>query len=176
MSAITIEPITAGSWKLDPVHSSFGFLVLHNRVCKFRAEFEQIEATLENGVLVGAALVESVRSASRQLKEHLLSADFFNAAEAPSITFRSTGIWAEPGGRVEVNGELTIRGVTNQVTADGNVARAENMAGDEVIGFDLYATIDRRDFGLGWQARLPNGLNTLGWGVALEAHFELARA
>ena len=170
------EQIPTGTWELDAVHSTFGFLVTHNRVSKFRAEFEQVEATLEGGVLVGVARVDSVRTSVPQLKEHLLSPDFFNAAEDPLITFCSTDIRIGTYGNAEVDGELTIRGVTQPVTAEGNFARSENMIGEQVVGFDLYATIDRRDYGLGWQAQLRNGLNVLGWGVALEAHFELGPA
>lgn len=176
MSATTIEQIPTGTWKLDPFHSTFGFLVTHNGVSKFRGQFEHVEATLVDGVLVGAAQVESVRTAIPQLNEHLVSPDFFNAAETPTITFRSTDIRVAGDGTAEVDGELTIRGVTKRITATGTVAHGENFTGSEVIGFDLDATIDRREFDLRWQSQLPNGGDAVGWEVALEAHLELARA
>ena len=119
MSATTIERIPTGTWKLDPFHSTFGFLVTHNGVSKFRGQFEQVEATLEDGVLVGTAQVDSVRTAIPQLNEHLVSPDFFNAVETPTITFRSTDIRVAQDGTAEVDGELTIRGVRQQVTATG---------------------------------------------------------
>lgn len=174
--SITIEQIPTGTWKLDPVHSTFGFLVTHNGVSKFRGQFEQVEATLEDGVLVGTAWVESVQTAIPQLKAHLVSPDFFNAAETPTITFRSTDIRVADDGTAEVDGEQTIRDVTNQVTATGNIAHGESLRGGEVVGFDLDATIDRRDYGLSWQAQLPNGGDAVAWDVALEAHLELAQA
>jgi polyisoprenoid-binding protein YceI len=113
-------------------------------------------------VLVGTAQVESVNTAIPQLKQHLVSPDFFNASETPTITFRSTDIRVAHGGTAEVDGELTIRGVTKQINAKGNVANGENIMGGEVVGFDLNATIDRRDCGLGWQAQLPNGADAVG--------------
>jgi polyisoprenoid-binding protein YceI len=171
----TVEQIPTGTWKLDPVHSTFGFLVTHNGVSKFRGQFEQVDARLDDGVLVGTAQVESLKTAIPQLKEHLMSPDFFNAAETPAITFRSTNIRIVDDGTADVDGELTIRGVTKQVTAKGNVAHGESVMAGEVVGFDLDATIDRRDYGLDWQAQLPRGGNVLGWDVVLEAHFELAR-
>jgi polyisoprenoid-binding protein YceI len=176
MSATAIKQILSGTWKLDPVHSTFGFLITHNGVSKFRGQFEQLDATLEDGVLVGTAWVESVKTAIPQLKEHLVSPDFFNAAETPTITFRSTDTQVADDGTVKVDAELTIRGVTKQVTAEGNVAHGENLWGGEVVGFDLEATIDRRDYGLSWQAQLPKGGDVLAWDVALEAHLELAQA
>ena len=102
------EQIHAGTYTLDPVHSTFGFAITHNGVSKFRGVFEQVDATLEDGVLTGTAHVKSVATALPQLKEHLLSADFFNAAETPTITFRSTDIRIADDGTAEVDGELTI--------------------------------------------------------------------
>jgi polyisoprenoid-binding protein YceI len=174
MSATTIEQIPSGTWKLDPVHSTFGFLITHDGVSKFRGQFEQVEAALEDGVLVGTAWVESVQTVIPPLKKHLVSSDFFNAAETPTITFRTTDVRVAGDGTAEVDGDLTIRGVTKQITAKGNFAHGENTGGGEVIGFDLDATIDRRDYGLNWQAQLPKGGDVLAWDVALEAHLELA--
>jgi polyisoprenoid-binding protein YceI len=176
MSATTIEQVRAGTWKLDPVHSTSGFLVTHDGVSKFRGQFEHVEATLKDGVLIGTAQVASVKTANPQLKESLMSPDFFNVAETPAITFRSTDIRVADDGTAEVDGELTIRGVTKRVTAKGNVARGENINDGDVVGFDLDATIDRRDYGLGWQAQLPRGGDAVGWTVTLEAHLELAKA
>jgi len=124
MSSTAIEQIRTGTWKLDPVHSTVGFLVTHDGVSKFRAQFEQAEATLRDGVLAGMAHTESVKTRVPQLKESLISLDFFNAAETPMITFRSTDIRVTDDGTAEVNGELTIRGVKRQVTAKATLLTA----------------------------------------------------
>jgi polyisoprenoid-binding protein YceI len=172
----TAQQAPAGTYNLDPAHSTFGFVIAHNGVSKFRGQFEQVDAALQNGVLLGTAHVESVKTPIPPLKDHLLSPEFFNAAETPTITFRSNDIAVGQDGSVEAAGELTIRGITNPVTATGNLATGQNMSGVDVVGLDLEATIDRRDYGLDWQAQLPRGGEVLGWEVTLQVHLELVRA
>lgn len=176
MTTTSLRPAPAGAYKLDPVHSTVGFAVKRNAVATFRGQFEQIDGSLENGVLTGSARVESVKTAVPLLKEHLLSAEFFDGSEHPTITFRSTGMSLGDDGSATVEGELTIRGVTRPVTATGNYGVATGLEGTQVAGFDLEATIDRREFGLNWQATLPSGGDALGWDVTLEVHLELAEA
>ena len=172
----TLQQVPTGTYALDPVHSTFGFTVTHNGVSKFHGQFEQVEARLEDGVLVGVAHVDSVKTAIPDLKHHLLTPDFFNAAETPTITFRSSEIRVAEDGSAEVEGELTIRGITKPVTATGSFAAGTGISGAEVVGFDLDATVDRREYGLDWQAELPKGGDVLGWDVRLEVHLELAKA
>lgn len=176
MTATTLRPAPAGSYKLDPVHSSVGFALKRNVVATFRGQFEHIDGSLENGVLTGSAQVESVKTAIPELKEHLLSSEFFDASEHPIISFRSTGMSLADDGSARVDGELTIRGVTKPVTATGHYGVATGLGGTQVAGFDLEATVDRRDYGLNWQAPLPSGGDALGWDVTLEVHLELAEA
>jgi polyisoprenoid-binding protein YceI len=172
----TLQDVPTGTYTLDPVHSTFGFVIGHNGVAKFRGEFEQVDAKLENGVLTGTAQVESVMTRVPQLTEHLVSPEFFDASDTPTIQFRSTTIRITDGATAEVGGELTIRGVTKPVTATGSVVAGQSSAGDELVGVDLQTTIDRRDYGLNWQAQLPNGDDALAWDVTIEAHLELAKA
>src|SRR5690349_8470090 len=116
----TLQQVPTETYNLDPIHSSFGFTVTHNGVSKFHGQFEQVDAKLENGVLVGTAQVDSVKTAIPDLKQHLLAPDFFNAEETPTITFRSNDIKVAEDGTVELQGELTIRGVTKPLTATGS--------------------------------------------------------
>ena len=176
MTTAILQEIPAGTYKLDPIHSSFGFAVKHNGVSTFRGQFEQVDASLEDGVLTGAAQVDSVKTAIPQLKDHLLAPDFFNAPESPTITFRSTDLRLAEDGSAEVDGELTIRGVTKPVTAKGTYAHGAGLSGSEVAGFALEVSVDRRDYGLNWQAPLPGGGDALGWEVTLQVHLELAKA
>jgi polyisoprenoid-binding protein YceI len=176
MSTTTIEQVPAGTYTLDPVHSTFGFAVRHNGVSTFRGQFEQVEARLEDGALTGTAQVESVKTAIPELKQHLLAPDFFNAAETPTIEFRSAEIRIAGDGGVEVAGDLTLRGVTKPVTATGSLASGTGISGAEVVGFDLEAKVDRREYGLNWQAQLPSGGEALAWDVVLEVHLELVKA
>jgi polyisoprenoid-binding protein YceI len=176
MSTTPIQQVPTGTYEVDPVHSTFGFTVTHNGVSKFHGQFEQVDARLEDGVLVGSAQVDSVKTAIADLKSHLLAPDFFNAAKTPTIEFRSTDIRIAEDGAVEVDGELTIRGVTNPVTARGSFASGTGINGSEVAGFDLETTVDRRAYGLDWQAELPRGGDVLAWDVTLEVHLELIKA
>jgi polyisoprenoid-binding protein YceI len=172
----TIEQAPTGTYSLDPVHSTIDFAVRHNNVSTFRGTFEQVDARLEDGVLVGTAQVESVKTAIPDLKAHLLSPDFFNAEQTPTITFRSTDIRIGDGGSAEVDGELTIRGVTKSVTATGTYGAGTGISGAEVVGLELETTIDRRDYGINWQAPLPAGGEALGWDVTLRVQLELSKA
>jgi polyisoprenoid-binding protein YceI len=172
----TVQQIPAGTYNLDPVHSTFGFAVTHNGVSKFRGQFEQVDARLDDGVLVGTAQVDSVKTAIPDLKEHLLAEDFFNAAQTPTVTFQSDDIRIGDDGSVEIDGQLTIRGVTKPVTAKGNYASGTGLSGAEVVGLDLETAIDRRDYGLNWQAPLPSGGDAVAWDVTLQVHLELAKA
>ncbi len=175
MSTAIATRVPEGVYNLDPVHSTFGFAVKHNGVSTFRGHFDQVEVSLEDGVLVGTAQVESINVPIADLKGHLLSPDFFNAAETPTVTFRSTEIRVADDGAAEVDGELTIRGITKPVIAEGTFAHGVGISGAEIVGLDLEAQVDRREFGLGWQAELPSGGEVLAWDVVLEVHLELAK-
>ena len=175
MSTTTIQQVPAGAYTVDPVHSTFGFAVKHNGISTFRGQLEQVDAQLQDGVLTGIAQVDSIKTAIPDLKGHLVSPDFFNAAETPTIEFRSTDIRVTQDGSAEVDGELTIRGTTKPVTAKGTFAAGSNIAGAEVVGFDLETTVDRREYGLNWQAELPRGGEVLAWDVTLEIHLELLK-
>jgi polyisoprenoid-binding protein YceI len=171
----TLQEVPTGTYAVDPIHSTFGFAVKHNGISLFRGQFERVEATLEDGVLVGTAYVDSIKTPIADLKGHLLSADFFNAEETPTVEFRSNEIRVADDGNVDIDGELTIRGVTHPVTAKGTFGAGTGLGGNEVVGFDLETRIDRREYGLNWQAPLPSGGDALGWDVRVEAHLELAR-
>ena len=175
MTTSALQGIPAGTYQLDPVHSSLGFAVKHNGISTFRGQFEQVDAALEDGVLTGTAQVDSVKTVIPQLREHLLSPDFFNATETPTITFRSTDMRLGEDGSAEVDGELTIRGVTQPVTAKGTYGSATGLNGSQVVGFDLETTVDRREYGLNWQAPLPSGGDAVAWDVTLQVHLELAQ-
>ena len=153
----TITEIPAGTYGLDPVHSSIGFGVKYNGLATFRSSFEKYDAAYADGVLTGSADVTSITIDEPNFKGHLLTEDFFNAEVTPTVTFRSTDITVNEDGTGEVAGELTIRGVTKPVVAKGNIAAGADPYGNDRIAFELSTTVDRREFGLNWQNALPNG-------------------
>jgi len=171
----TITEIPAGTYGLDPVHSSIGFGVKYNGLATFRSSFEKYDAAFADGVLTGSADVTSITIDEPNFKGHLLTEDFFNAEVTPTVTFRSTDITVNEDGTGEVAGELTIRGVTKSVVAKGNIAAGADPFGNDRIAFELSTTVDRREFGLNWQNALPNGNDSLAWDVTLTVDLQLVK-
>lgn len=167
-----LEQIPTGTYALDPVHSSIGFAVKYN-IGTFRSTFGEVAAQLADGVLTGTAKVSSINIDQPQFKEHLLAEDFFNAEVAPEITFRSTEIRPAADGSVEVEGDLSIRGVTKPVTATGTYTAGQDAFGNNRVGFQIGTTVDRRAFGLNWQNPLPNGNDSLAWDVVISVDLQL---
>lgn len=166
--------LPSGTWTVDAVHSSVGFSVKHMVVANFRGGFGTFDVTLEDGELRGTADVASVDVSEPNLNGHLLSPDFFDAERHPQLSFRSTGIRAD-GDALDIDGELTIRGVTRPVTITGRVDGPATHAfdGSERIGLELETVIDRTAFGLDWNAPLPSGGFAVGNDVKLKAELEL---
>jgi polyisoprenoid-binding protein YceI len=165
MSTI-VRQLPAGTYSVDTVHSSFGFGIKYD-FGTFRSTFEQVGAQLADGVLTGTARIESIQIDQPQFKAHVLSGDFFDAENHPEIIFRSTDLRANEDGSVEIDGELTIRGVTKQVKAIGSYAAGTDAFGSDRVSFELETTVDRREFGLGWQNPLPSGEDSLAWDVTI---------
>ena len=113
------ETAPAGTWSADPVHSHVSFEIAYAGTNTFRGGFHEYTATLEDGVLEGAAQVASVDVKDEQLNGHLHTPDFFDAERFPEISFRTTDL---------EHGELTIKGVTRPVTIAASVSRAERRS------------------------------------------------
>ncbi len=178
MSTQTIrQQIPAGTYVVDPVHSSIGFAVVHNGVSTFRSGFDRYEARLhgaESPRLVGTVDVASIRIEEPQLKGHLLSPDFFDAERYPQLRFESRALEVAEDGSATIRGELEIRGEKREVEADGRFVRlGADLAGQARVGISLEATVDRRNFGLDWQAELPSGGEVLDYQVAIAVELEL---
>ena len=169
MSTVTIQPFS-GLYRAQAAPSSFAFAVRHSGVFWFRGSLSDVAATLHAEgdalVLEGSAGVESISIvAPAAMRASVLGPAFFDAEQHPRITFRSTDVRLAEDGRAEVDGELTIRGVTRPITAGGHYA-APRMAGfGEVAGLQLRTNFDRREFGFDWQMELPGGGNAVGWDV-----------
>jgi len=173
MSTATLP--LSGTYKADPIHSSFGFAVKHMGVSTFRGTFSDVDATLADGVLEGRARVESISIVSpADFRAHVLGADFFAADQHPEVVFRSTSTDLSDDGTATVRGELTIKGITREVVATGTwTPPAESPYGIEVAALELAAQLDRTQFGMTWNAPLPKGGNILDEKVTLTVHLEL---
>jgi polyisoprenoid-binding protein YceI len=178
MSTETIskQEIPAGTWSVDPVHSSVNFAVTHNGVTTFRSGFERYEAHLSGGQqprLEGTVEVESIAIDEEMLKGHLLSPEFFDTQRYPRLQFSSTELSVGEDGSTRLVGDLEIRGETRRVEAAGRFAHlGEDAQGKARVGLSIEATVDRRDFGLDWQAELPSGGEALDWNVAISVELQ----
>lgn len=170
--------IPAGTWQSDPVHSSVGFAVRH-AVGTFRGGFGEFQATLsdESGQprLTGHVPVESVQVKDENLETHLRSPEFFDSDQTPEIRFESSGLATEDG-RVDVEGDLTVRGITKHVVARGEAnGPIPGPDGNDRLGIDLETVVNRHDYGLDWNMDLPDGTKMLGDEVTLTVHLELRK-
>jgi len=146
-------------------------------VSTFRGDFEDYDAQLVDGKLTGTVAVPSVKVYDENLEAHLQSPDFFDAQLHPELRFESRELAIDDDGNVTVEGDLTIKGVTKAITAGGRYVHVEaDMGGGERIGLGLETTVDRREFGLEWNAPLPKGGFVLGNDVTLTIALELVAA
>jgi polyisoprenoid-binding protein YceI len=181
MSTATAQPIAAGTWKIDRVHSHVGFSVKHMVVSTFRGSFEDYDGALtadDNGVprLEGSVKVDSIAVKDETLAGHLKSPDFFDSERYPEIRFSSDEVTVSEGGELEVEGELTIKGNSHRVSGRGSVTGPHaDIAGNDKLGVELEAVVDRREFGLEWNAPLPKGGFALDNDVKLEVSLELVK-
>jgi polyisoprenoid-binding protein YceI len=171
------QQIPAGTWAVDPVHSSVTFAVTHNGVTTFRSGFERYEAKLTGGEdarLEGSVEVESIEIDEEMLKGHLLSPEFFDTQRFPHLRFSSTELSVGEDGTLRVAGDLEIHGETRKVEASGRFAHlGGDMGGKARVGLSIESTVDRRDFGLDWQAELPSGGEVLDYAVTINVELEL---
>ena len=154
-----------GTFTIDPTHSRIGFVARHAMVTKVRGAFTEFSgsATLDaaNPEASSAELtiaVASIDTANPQRDEHLRTNDFFDAPTYPEITFRSTGVELLGADAFALTGDLTIKGVTNAVTVPFEFeGLATDPFGNLRAGFEGAVTINRKDYGITFNAALETG-------------------
>jgi len=179
-TATAAQPL-AGTYAADPVHSSFSFAVRYMGVSTFRGTLADVDASLAVGpdgaALEGAAQVESISIRTpEQFRQHVLSEEFFDVANHPRVTFRSARVELAEDGRASVDGELTIKGTTLPVHAEGRWTPEGELFGTRKAGLTLEATVDRTAYGLNWNADLPTGGKALANDVTLTVELVLVPA
>jgi polyisoprenoid-binding protein YceI len=179
MTSVAVQPFS-GTYRAQPEPSTFAFAVRHSGVFWYRGSLSDVAATLRADddalALEGSAGVESISVVEpAAMRASVLGPDFFDADRHPEITFRSTAVRLAGDGRADVDGELTIRGVTRPVTATGRYAPPRPAGYGEVAGLQLQTTFDRREFGFEWQMELPGGGDAVGWEVEVDIDLLLMR-
>ena len=152
--------LPAAVWNVDPIHSTVSF-ALKYVVSTFRTEFDRYEATLDTTGdeprLTGSVDPTSIVIKDPNFHAHLQSPDFFDSERHPAITFESTAFRVD-GDELVVDGNLTIKGETRAVEGRGTITPVHvGLSGQERIGIQLEASIDRSHFGVSWNAPLPKG-------------------
>jgi polyisoprenoid-binding protein YceI len=168
----------AGTWSLDPSHTSVGFSVRHLGLSKVRGRFSSFtgdvvvaEDPSQSSVQV-AVDVTSIDTRDDKRDEHLRTNDFFSATEFPTMTFTSTSV-SGSGATWQVTGDLTIRGVTRQVTLDTTFeGTASDPWGGSRAAFTATTEVDREQFGMTWNAALESGGVLVGKKVKIEIEAE----
>jgi polyisoprenoid-binding protein YceI len=181
MSTVTQaqEGALTGTWQLDLAHSKVGFAVDY-MAGTFYGTFAPFDATLEVGedgraALAGKAAVGNVQVQDENLTAHLQTPDFFDAEQAPEITFTSISLTFD-GDDVKVAGELAVKGVTRPVELTGSLGGPlVDPYGRERINLKLETAVDRTAFGIDWNAPLPTGEPALSNRVELTAELALVK-
>ncbi len=171
-------------WELDAAHSGVQFKVRHLMVTSVRGDFEKVAGTIhydETDISKSRADITidaaSVNTRVAQRDDHLRSADFLDAAKYPTITFKSKRVEKGGQGRLKIIGDLTIRGVTKEVTLDveGPTPPVKDPQGSIRVGGQATARINRKDFGLTWNKALEAGGVVVGDEVDITIDVEIFR-
>ena len=173
--ATATTPLLASNYNADPVHSSFGFAVRYQGVSLFKGTLSDVTASVTDGRLEGTAEVESISIRTPdQFRQHVLSAEFFDAANHPEVRFTSSDLDLREDGTATVAGDLTIKGITRPVEATGTwIAPAADAFGNTRGHLNLEAVIDRTEFDMNWNMALPSGGNVLANDVTLTVELSL---
>lgn len=185
MNTMTMAETGTTTWNIDPQHSEVGFEVKHMMFAKVRGRFEDIEGTLvlgpedaiEQSRVAAVVQAGSINTSQAQRDEHLRSADFFDVENFPTLTFRSTSVRRDEAGKLAIEGELTMHGVTRDVELEvSETGRGVDPWGSERIGFAAETSIDRRDYGLTWNQALETGGVLVGTDVRITLEIQAVRA
>lgn len=185
MATATTTPTSTINWKIDPAHSSADFKIKHMMISHVKGSFNGITGTLTEHTSdkslssVDATIdIASISTGDPQRDGHLKSADFFESEKYPTMTFKSTKV--EPAGEAEykVTGDLTLHGVTKPVTfaVEGPSAPGKDPWGNTRIGLSATTRINRKDFGLSWNAALETGGILVGEDVQISLEVQFIQA
>lgn len=167
MSTTTIDSKTiapAGTWKVDPAHTRFGFAVKHMGVATVRGHFEEFDGALaigedlESAKIAGSVKAASVTTGVEARDDHLRSADFFDAETFPELSFESKRIEAIDEETYRIVGELTIHGVSREIELEAEVGGVEvGMNGEDRVGIEATGKLSRGAYGMKFNAALGSG-------------------
>ncbi|MCM2324064.1 MAG: YceI family protein [Oligoflexia bacterium] len=172
------------TWQLDPAHSSANFSVKHMMIAKVHGGFHKLsgELRLDPSDPASSSVVATIEAASIDTREsqrdaHLRSADFFDVEKFPTITFRSRSMSRTPDSGLRVVGDLTLHGITREVTLEVEplAPEAKDPWGNLKLGVSAMTKIKRKDFGLTWNAALEAGGVLVGDDIAISLDIQFVK-
>ncbi|HMJ97471.1 MAG TPA: YceI family protein [Thermoleophilaceae bacterium] len=173
-TATSATLIPTGTWTVDPSHSAAGFSVKHLGIATVRGRFEEFEGTLEIGDdlssarAFGTAQVSSINTDDAGRDEHLRSADFFGAEANPELRFESTAVRPLDEDTFEIEGNLTMNGITKPVTLTAVVEGTETDPwGNDRVGLEVTGRVNRTDWNMTFNQALGSGNLLVGEKVTL---------
>jgi polyisoprenoid-binding protein YceI len=186
MNAATGTGATSAiTWNLDPIHSNAQFKVRHMMISNVKGEFHGLKGSLKldstditKSSVEATIDVSTINTREEQRDTHLKSADFFDVALSPTMTFKSTEIQKRGVDTLAVSGDLTLHGVTRNVVLDveGPSAPIKDPYGNTRIGLSATTRINRKDFGLTWNGVLESGGIMVGDEIAITIDLEFVKS
>jgi polyisoprenoid-binding protein YceI len=179
-TATATTQLSAGTWAIDPVHSSVNFWVRHLMISRVRGKFDNFSGAIviaQDGTpsVQAEVAVDSVNTGNEQRDAHVKSAGFFDVEKYPVATFNAGAVESN-GDSYLLRGELTIKGVTQPVTLDLNFNGVNpGMGHGEVAGFEASVVLNRKDFGIDVDMPLETGGVVVGDKVTLTLDIEAVR-
>ena len=174
---------TATKWVIDPMHSEVQFKVKHLVISTVSGFFKSFEGTLEtdgddfeDADISFALNIDSIDTNQTQRDEHLKSPEFFDAAQYPQITFKSTSFKKTDDEEYELVGDLTVKGVTKSVKLAAEFGGStDDFYGNTKAGFEVTGKINRKDFGLTWDGVTEAGSIVVGEDIKLLINIQFAK-
>jgi polyisoprenoid-binding protein YceI len=185
MSTLATPQTSTTTWNIDPVHSVAEFKVKHMMISNVKGQFAKVTGalTLDESDLAKSRVEASIEAASIETRDaqrdaHLKSADFLHVEKFPTLAFKSASIGMIRDGELAVEGDLTIRGVTRKVlfTVEGPTPPAKDPWGNIRVAVSATTKINRKDFGLTWNAALETGGILVGEEVIITLDVQFVKA
>jgi polyisoprenoid-binding protein YceI len=181
METLTTQSLDTQLWKLDTNHTVISFKVGHLGLAKISGFFREYVGNmkLQSDRLDGAEIylkiaVDSIESGNAMRDNHLKTGEFLDATAFPEITFESTAFIPKEGNYYDLEGDLTIKGITKQVSLQAEYKiKTKDMWGNEVVIFQLTGSIDRTEFGVEWFHLIENNIPVVSKEVFFDMNIEL---
>ena len=187
MTTVAIPEVekSTTTWNIDPIHSTVQFKIKHMMISNVKGEFSSVRGSLEldkvdieNSRVQGEIDAATINTREAQRDAHLKSADFFNVEKFPTLSFRSTKVSKKSTEELTVAGDITIHGISRPVVfaVEALSEPAKDPWGNTRIGLSAATKINRKDFGLTWNAALETGGILVGEEVTITLDLQFVKA